>query len=176
MDLAQGRPIGAEALLRWHSPTRGMVLPDAFIPIAEASGLMEPISRWVLWEACRQVATWEPDLYVAINLCAPQFLDENLASYVMGAAAAAGISPSRLEIELTESIAMVDQDHTRRTFGALRDMGVRIAIDDFGTGHASMSMLRQLPFDMLKIDREFVANVHRNSESQAICDALIALG
>lgn len=176
MDLEKGHPVGAEALVRWLSPSRGLVLPGSFIPLAEASGLMKPIGRWVLREACRQVATWEPNLRVAINLGAPQFLDENLASYVAEATNAAGISPRLLEIELTESVATVNHEHTYRTFGVLRDMGVSIAIDDFGTGYASMSMLRKLPFDKLKIDREFVADVHRNPGSQAICDALIALG
>lgn len=176
MDVEAGCPMGAEALIRWRSPTRGMVPPGAFIPIAEAAGLMEPIGRWVLREACRHVAGWDEGLKVAINLAAPQFMDEDLAWHVMEAASDAGVAPSRLEIELTESVALVDHDHTRRAFGQLRDMGVGISIDDFGTGYASMSTLRKLPFDKLKIDREFVSNVQGSPGSQAICEAMIALG
>ena len=176
MDIAAARPAGAEALIRWNSPTRGFVSPGAFIPVAEASGLIEPIGLWVLREACRQVALWDPDLRVAINLGARQFLDEDLAWHVEEAIRTAAIRPDQLEIELTESVAMADHDHTRRAFGQLRDMGVQIAIDDFGTGYASMSTLRKLPFNKLKIDREFVTNVHVTPGSQAICHAMVALG
>ena len=176
VDLSAQCPLGAEALIRWHSPTRGFVPPGMFIPLAEASGLIDPIGLWVLREACREAATWDPALRVAINLGARQFLDEDLTWHVSEAITAAGIRPDQLEIELTESVAMVDCHHTKATFTALRDMGVQIAIDDFGTGHANMRTLRKLPFTTLKIDREFVADVHRQAGSLAICDALIALG
>lgn len=176
MDICHNRPVGAEALIRWHSPTRGFVSPGAFIPVAEASGLIDPIGLWVLREACRTAAGWDPSLRVAINLGARQFLDEDLTWHVSDAINAAGIRPDQVEIELTESVAMVDHHHTRTTFAALRDMGVQIAIEDFGTGHANMSTLRKLPFTTLKIDREFVTDVHRTQGSQAICDALLALG
>ncbi|EPX87615.1 EAL domain protein [Rubellimicrobium thermophilum DSM 16684] len=175
-DIRRGGWAGAEALIRWHSPSRGMVPPGVFIPVAEAAGLIEPIGLWVLREACREVAHWAPGMRVAVNLSARQFLDESLPRHVAEAVQAAGISPERLEIELTESVATTDHDHARRTFGRLRDMGVSIAIDDFGTGYASMSVLRKLPFDKLKIDREFVTDVHRKPHSQAICAAMLALG
>lgn len=176
VDSRGNRPVGAEALLRWNNPVRGPVPPSVFVPVAEASGLIESIGLWVLREACRQAAGWQGDMRVAINLGARQFLDEDLAWHVDEAARAAGLSHDRIEIELTESVAMVDHDHTRRTFGQLRDMGVQIAIDDFGTGYASMSTLRKLPFTKLKIDREFVTDVHLTPQSQAICAAVIALG
>jgi EAL domain-containing protein (putative c-di-GMP-specific phosphodiesterase class I)/GGDEF domain-containing protein len=175
-DVARNAWAGAEALIRWQSPTRGLVSPGQFIPVAEASGLIEPIGLWVLREACREVAGWEPGMRVAVNLSARQFLDEDLGWHVAEAAQAAGISPERLEIELTESVATTDHDHARRVLGGLRDMGVAIAIDDFGTGYASMSALRKLPFDKLKIDREFVTDIHLKPDSQAICTAMVALG
>lgn len=176
VDLTANRPVGAEALIRWHSPDRGFVAPGQFIAVAEATGLIDPIGLWVLREACRAAAGWDPSLRVAINLGARQFLDRNLVWHISEAIDAAGIRPGQLEIELTESVAMVDSAHTKSTFSALRDMGLRIAIDDFGTGHANMSTLRKLPFTTLKIDRDFVANVHHQPGSLAICDALIALG
>ena len=176
IDLDANRPLGAEALIRWHSPERGFVAPGMFIPLAEASGLIDPISQWVLREACREAAGWDPDLRVAINLGARQFLDQNLTWHISEAIDAAGIRPDQLGIELTESVAMIDYHHTRATFTALRDMGLHIAIDNFGSGHASMSTLGKLPFTTLKIDREYVADVHREPGSLAICDALITLG
>jgi EAL domain-containing protein (putative c-di-GMP-specific phosphodiesterase class I)/GGDEF domain-containing protein len=176
MDLASSRFVGAEALIRWNSPRRGLVPPGAFIPVAEASGLIGPIGLWVLQEACREASTWTGGQRVAVNLGASQFMDEDLGWHVAEAAGAAGLATDRLEIELTESTAMADHAHTRRAFGRLRDMGVQIAIDDFGTGYASMSTLRKLPFHKLKIDREFVSEVHRNGTTQAICGAMIALG
>jgi EAL domain-containing protein (putative c-di-GMP-specific phosphodiesterase class I) len=176
MDGARGRFVGAEALIRWQSPTRGFVPPGAFIPVAEASGLIEPIGLWVLREACREAAGWAQGMKVAVNLGARQFMDEDLDWHVAEAMEAAGLPPGRLEIELTESVAAVDHDHTRRAFGRLRGKGIAIAIDDFGTGYASMSALRRLPFDKLKIDREFVTDVHLKADSQAICGAMIGLG
>ncbi|MCP9626933.1 EAL domain-containing protein [Rhodopseudomonas palustris] len=179
VDLADQRVIGAEALLRWRHPERGMVSPGEFIPIAEATDLIQPIGLWVLSRACMQIRDWSQselgDIRLAVNLSARQFLDKDLVPHVRDAIDAAGISPDRLEIELTETAAMADHAHTRRVFTAFRDLGVGIALDDFGTGYASMSYLRKLPFNKLKIDREFVSNVDTLGESQAICDALIAL-
>ncbi|MCD2512401.1 putative bifunctional diguanylate cyclase/phosphodiesterase [Comamonas endophytica] len=179
-DLQAGRAIGAEALVRWQHPERGLVPPGAFIDTAESSGLIGPLGLWVIREACRQLGEWNraglPHMRMAINVSARQFLDPQLGQHLREAIAAAGISPDQLEIELTETVAMVDHAHTHRVFSALRSDGVGIAIDDFGTGYASMSYLRKLPFDKLKIDREFVTDVHRSREGQAICGALIELG
>lgn len=179
VDLNAERIIGAEALLRWRHPQRGMVSPAEFIPVAEAAGLIQPIGLWVLDQACRQIRDWSDgslgDIRIAVNLSARQFLDRDLLRHVRSALDDAGVAPRRLEIELTETAAMADHAHTRRMFTALRDLGVGIAIDDFGAGYASMSYLRKLPFNKLKIDREFVSHVDTSSESQAICDALIAL-
>jgi EAL domain-containing protein (putative c-di-GMP-specific phosphodiesterase class I) len=179
IDISAGRPIGAEALIRWRHPERGMLAPGEFIAAAETSGLIEPIGLWVLRKACAQVREWNDrghqNLRMAINLSARQFLDPNLMMHVLEAVEHHGISPAQLEVEVTETAAMVDHDYTRRLFTSLRDMGVGIAIDDFGTGFASMSNLRTLTFDKLKIDREFVTNVHQLPQSQAICGALIEL-
>lgn len=180
VDLRAGRVVGAEALLRWTHPVRGAIAPLSFIGVAESSGLIEPIGLWVLQQACAQLSAWNgaglTGLRMSVNVSARQFLDPALRWQVIGAVQQGGIAPDQLEIELTETAAMVDHGHTQRVFTALRDAGVRIAIDDFGTGYASMSYLRKLPFDKLKIDREFVSDVHRQPQSQAICDALIALG
>jgi EAL domain-containing protein (putative c-di-GMP-specific phosphodiesterase class I) len=134
---------------------------------------------WVIRQACQQLGEWNraglSGLRMAVNVSARQFLDPALRQHLRDAIESAHISPDQLEIELTETVAMVDYAHTRRVFSALRSDGMSIAIDDFGTGYASMSYLRKLPFDKLKIDREFVTDVHRTRQSQAICGALIEL-
>ena len=179
IDLSAGSVCGAEALIRWRHPERGLVPPGTFIGVAEQSGLIDSIGLWVLRQACRQIKAWDADglgqLKVAINLSARQFLDPTLVLQVREALRDTGIAAERLEIELTETAIMADADYTRAVFSKLRDLGVSIAIDDFGTGYASLSMLRKLPFDKLKIDREFVSEVHATRDSQAICGALVAL-
>lgn len=176
IDIAAHRPVGAEALIRWHSPRRGFVSPGVFLPVAEACGLIDPIGQWVLAEACRQAATWGPDMRVSVNLGARQFLDEDLRWHVAQAVSAAGISAQQLEIGLSQEVALLDPDHSRRTLSALRDIGVQAAIDDFGTGAADMQVFSTLPFDTLKLDRRFVTDVHQTPAAQAICQALLALG
>ncbi|MBY0409272.1 MAG: EAL domain-containing protein [Burkholderiaceae bacterium] len=178
-DLQAGKAVGAEALVRWNHPTRGLIAPGAFIGAAESSGLIDPLGLWVMREACAQLGRWNregfPGMRMAVNVSARQFVDRNLRAYLRESIASAGISPDQLEIELTETVAMVDMAYTHRIFSALRSEGVGIAIDDFGTGYASMSYLRKLPFDKLKIDREFVTDVHLLRQNQAICGALIEL-
>jgi EAL domain-containing protein (putative c-di-GMP-specific phosphodiesterase class I) len=156
------------------------VPPDSFIPVAESTGLAGAIGLWVLDRSCAQIAEWQARgadrLRIAVNLSAEQFVDPQLVAQVRAALDRHRVDPSWLELELTESAATSDHCHTRAVFSQLRDLGVRIAIDDIGTGFASLSQLRRLPFDKLKIDREFVSDVHARTESQAICRALIALG
>ncbi len=175
----EGRAVGGEALIRWNHPERGLVRPDQFIPIAESSDLISEIGLWVMDAACKQVGAWQNndqrDLKVAINLSARQFHDPLLLDHVKGFVNDHKIDPQQLEIELTESSLMDDFDQSRVIFGGLRDLGVGISIDDFGTGFASLSYLRRLPFNKLKLDREFVDQVDTKPESQAICKALIAL-
>ena len=179
IDLNLGRAVGAEALIRWQHPGRGLLLPQEFIPLAEASGLIDAIGHWVVRTACAQLNSWSAArddlLGLAINLSARQFLDPKLPGVIVEALADAGVSPDRFEIELTETVAMRDRDVTARIFGQLRDRGVRVAIDDFGAGYSNMSYLRALPFDKLKIDRKLVAGVDRASNLHAIASALIAL-
>lgn len=178
VDVSQGRAVGVEALIRWNHPELGMVPPNRFIPVAERSGLIGDIGLWVMDAACAQVAEWNRTglggLKVAINLSARQFHDPALIDHVRVALERNAVDAGQLEVELTESAAMDDYAHTRTIFGKLRDMGVSISIDDFGTGFASLSYLRRLPFDKLKVDREFVMNVHALPESQAICRSLVA--
>lgn len=179
VDLGRQRLVGAEALMRWRHPEHGMIAPGRFIPIAETSGLIAPMGLWALDRACAQIARWnasgQPGLRVAVNVSARQFHDVHLTDHIREALARHDVRPEQLEIELTESAAMEDFSHTRAVFRRLRELGVGIAIDDFGTGFASLSYLRRLPFDKLKVDREFVTHVHQIPESQAICSSLIAL-
>jgi len=179
VDLTAGRAVGAEALIRWQHPERGMVPPARFIPVAERSGLIDELGLWVLRQACAEAQRWDAalghPLRIAVNLSARQLQDPGLVAHIEAALAGAGIEASSLELELTETATMADAGRTSDIFQTLREMGVRVAIDDFGTGYASMSYLRNLPFDKLKIDREFVDRIDCNRNSRAICSALVAL-
>jgi EAL domain-containing protein (putative c-di-GMP-specific phosphodiesterase class I)/GGDEF domain-containing protein len=179
VDLAAGRVVGAEALLRWRHPDRGLVSPGEFIPILEETGMMDEVGLWVLNTACRQARVWEDvglaGLKMAVNLSARQFRDPALNNMIMGTLERHGLAPERLELELTETATMEDAKHTRQLFGELRSLGVSVAIDDFGTGYSSLSYLKNLPFSKLKIDREFVTDVHQRRDSHAICTALVEL-
>ena len=178
VDTKAGRVAGAEALVRWRHPERGLVFPDTFIPVAEASGLIDDLGLWVLRAACAQSKRWEDEgraLRIAVNLSARQFADSDLVDHVREALEQTRLAPERLGLELTETAAMTDIERTVRVLETFRERGVEVALDDFGTGYASMSYLRTLPFAKLKVDREFVTAVHETPTSQAICNALIAL-
>lgn len=174
------RIIGAEALLRWNHPDLGPISPAIFIPIAERIGLMDEIGPWILETSCAQLRAWDEaglaPVRLAVNLSARQFSDRRLVTVIADCVRRFSVSPQRLEVEMTETAAMQDRAMTRRIFGELRDIGVTIAIDDFGTGYSTMSHLRDVTFDTLKIDREFVRDVDSTSSSRAICKALIELG
>lgn len=180
VDLDAGRIVGAEALLRWRHPSLGPIPPSRFIPIIEAIGLSDRYGLWVLDAACRQVRSWREgglcDFKVAVNLSARQLHDDALPVKINRTLARHGLPSSALELELTETAAMADIDRTRALFDALHAMGLSIAIDDFGSGYSSLSYLKNLRFDKLKIDREFVTGVDSRRDSRAICEALIALG
>jgi predicted signal transduction protein with EAL and GGDEF domain len=168
---------GFEALLRWCHPQRGMVSPGDFIPLAEKTGLIGPIGEWVLRQACAEAATWPEHLKIAVNLSPIQFKQRNLSEMVFNAVAAAGLAPQRLELEITESVLLQDSEATLEILKQLRGFGVRIAMDDFGTGFSSLSYLRMFPFDKIKIDRCFVADLSAGNEnSLAIVRAMISLG
>jgi EAL domain-containing protein (putative c-di-GMP-specific phosphodiesterase class I) len=179
VDIATGRVRSAEALIRWRHPTRGMVPPDVFIPVAEETGLILPIGEWVLREACRQMREWLDSgmtpLRLAVNLSAQQFHDVNLASVVRSALTEARLEPGYLELELTESVLMTNAEESAATLQALSAMGVHISIDDFGTGYSSLSYLRRFPLDKLKIDRSFIRDLMTNADDASIVRAIISL-
>jgi diguanylate cyclase (GGDEF)-like protein len=167
---------GVEALVRWNHPGRGCVAPSEFIPLAEETGLIVPIGEWVLRQACSEAMRWPSHISLAVNLSPAQFKMRNLSQIVIGALAQSGISPRRLELEITESVLLVDNAATLETLHQLRNLGVRISMDDFGTGYSSLSYLRSFPFDKIKIDQSFIRNLASNSDSQAIVRAVTGLG
>ncbi len=163
VDLATGQVTSAEALIRWQHPKRGLLLPGQFMPAAERSGLMIPIGRWVLQQACRDAAAW-PDgpagpLPVAVNVHPDQLRDPRLIDDIRRALAASGLPATRLTLEVTESVLLHDARAAAQALGRLRDMGIAIAIDDFGTGYSSLSYLQDLPVSILKIDKAFIASL-----------------
>ena len=166
---------GFEALIRWNHPERGRVSPLDFIPLAEETGLILPIGEWVIREACRQAAEWPDDVSVAVNISPKQFAYPGLASTILQALASSGLDPSRLELEITESIFIADVEKTLSTLHSLRNLGVRIALDDFGTGYSSLSYLRSFPFDKVKIDRSFVEDLGRGGNAHAVVRAITTL-
>jgi diguanylate cyclase (GGDEF)-like protein/PAS domain S-box-containing protein len=176
VDAATGEIVCCEALLRWHHPVRGTVPPGEFIPIAEASGLIEPIGRWVLQQSCREAAHWPETVRVAVNLSARQFIGIDLAVDVMMALSNSGLAPIRLELEITESVLLVENEENVRVLKRLQDIGVRIALDDFGTGYSSLAYLRRVAFNKLKIDKSFISDLVSSPESLAIVRAIIGLG
>lgn len=176
---ADGRIKGVEALLRWPHPEMGAVSPAKFIPVAEETGLIVPLGRWVLEEACRQQVAWRcdgrPDLVMAVNLSARQFLDEALFDDVAAIVTATGIDPGSLELEITESMLMRDIERASSLLGRFKRMGLRLAVDDFGTGYSSLANLKRFPIDTLKIDRAFVRDLEGSGEDQAIAQAIITM-
>jgi diguanylate cyclase (GGDEF)-like protein len=179
-DAASGEVLGAEALLRWNHPTKGMIPPSSFIPLAEKCGLIVSIGYWVLDEACRQLNVWHAaghrNWTMAVNLSAAQFNDLALSRVVRDTLARHGVEPQYLTLEITESTAMRDVSASMAILEQLRDTGVRISIDDFGTGYSSLLYLKRLPANELKIDREFVRDVMHDAEDKAIITAIVALG
>jgi len=170
-----GEIIGFEALARWQHPTRGTVPPGTFIPLAEESGLIVPISEWILRAACREAASWPRNLQIAVNLSPVQFRHGDLAGLVHTVLLETGLSPDRLELEVTEGVLIDDFSRAVSILRRLKTLGVRIAMDDFGTAYSSLSYLQSFPFDKIKIDQAFISNVERNRQSAAIARAVIAL-
>ena len=167
--------VGFEALLRWTHPTRGAVLPSAFIPLAEEVGLIVPIGAWVLRAACQEAARWPRPVSVAVNISPVQFCDNALVQTVTSALTASGLDPALLELEITEGVLLDDTDAVLRQLNALKALGVRIALDDFGTGYASMSYLQKFPFDKIKIDQSFVRGADHSAQCLAIVRAVTTL-
>jgi len=175
LDLRSSTIGGFEALVRWNHPTRGVIQPLDFIPVAEDTSLIIPIGEWVLRQACRDAAQWPEDVKVAVNLSPAQFKRGDLISVTMNALAAANLAPDRLELEVTESVLLHDEAWVRSVLDRLTAFGVGIALDDFGTGYSSLSYLRSFPFSKIKIDRSFVADLAGESDCLAIVQATIQL-
>ncbi|WP_063687882.1 bifunctional diguanylate cyclase/phosphodiesterase [Bradyrhizobium stylosanthis] len=175
-DVASGRVVAFEALLRWNHPQRGLIAPISFIPLAEETGLIVQLGEFVLRSACTDATSWPDDIDVAVNLSPVQFKSPNLIASVTSALAASGLSANRLELEITESVLLQNSEATLTTLHELRAMGVRISLDDFGTGYSSLSYLRSFPFDKIKIDRSFVSELATREDSMAIIRAVTGLG
>jgi diguanylate cyclase (GGDEF)-like protein/PAS domain S-box-containing protein len=170
-----GDTMGFEALVRWIHPQRGLIAPDTFVPLAEESGLIISIGEWILREACREAASWPHPLQIAVNLSSVQFRHGDLPALVHSVLLETGLSPGRLELEITESVLIDDFSRAMSILRRLKTLGVRIAMDDFGTGYSSLSYLQSFPFDKIKIDKTFIAKVHANPQSAAIVRAVIGL-
>lgn len=168
--------LGFEALLRWRHPDRGLLLPDAFIPLAEETGLIGTIGEWVVRRACRDAAAWPGGLLVAVNVSPVQFKSRTLAHMIVSALAESGLAPGRLELEITESVLFTENAFAMAALHQMKSLGVRIAMDDFGNGYSSLNYLRLFPFDKIKIDRSFVNELSQEGDAAAIVRAVIALG
>ena len=176
VNLQRQEITGFEALIRWNHPERGLVAPLDFVPLTEETGLIVPIGEWVLRQACREAMNWPDQLSIAVNLSPAQFKTRNLPQLVVSALAQSGLPAERLELEITESVLLVDNESTVETLHQLRNLGVRISMDDFGVGYSSLSYLRSFPFDKIKIDRVFVRDLASSADSQAIVRAVVGLG
>jgi diguanylate cyclase (GGDEF)-like protein len=180
VDVLTGKIAGVEALLRWNHPSLGMLQPIRFIPLAEETGLIVTIGRWVLNTACAQGMAWQraglPPISMAVNVSPRQFSDEHLLSYIDQALESSGLDPKLLQIEITESMVMLNVERAIRVLDAIQRRGVRLAVDDFGTGYSSMSVLKRFPIDTIKLDRSFVRDLPDSSEDKAISQAIINMG
>ncbi len=176
VDVATDRISGFESLLRWHHPEKGMISPAEFVPVAEDIGLIVSIGEWVLREACNEAVKWPAEVKVAVNLSPVQFRSRNLVQVVISALAQAGLSPNRLELEITETVFLAETQANLAILHQLRELGVSISMDDFGTGYSSLSYLRSFPFDKIKIDRSFVKDLAKRPDCAAIVRAISGLG
>jgi predicted signal transduction protein with EAL and GGDEF domain len=180
VDLKSGRITGVEALLRWSNAELGSVSPATFIPVAEETGLIVHIGRWVLKTACLQNVAWQraglPPINMAVNLSVRQFADENLLADVAAILQETGMNPMLLELELTEGMIVHNVERAIKLLTAIKKLGVRLAIDDFGTGYSSLGQLKNFPIDTLKVDRSFIRDLATDSEDKAITSAIIAMG
>jgi diguanylate cyclase (GGDEF)-like protein len=176
INVAEHRIRGFEALLRWNSPEHGPVSPVDFIPVAEDTGLIGQIGEWVLREACATAATWPDDIEVSVNLSPVQFKNRGLVEQVEAALRDTRLPPHRLDLEITESVLLIDSKLTLSVLHKFHDLGLKLSMDDFGTGYSSLSYLRAYPFDKIKIDRSFVRDSSSNRDAEAIVKAVIGLG
>lgn len=180
VDFKSGEITGVEALLRWDNPYLGSVTPTQFIPVAEETGLIMPIGRWVMKTACAQNVAWQrqglPPVCMAVNLSLRQLMDDDLLEDIKAALEDSGMAPNLLELEITESMIMHNSPHLIAVLTNIKKIGVRLAIDDFGTGYSSLAQIKHFPIDTLKVDRSFIRNLSKDSDNQAITEAIIAMG
>jgi len=176
MDVNRNEIVTFEALIRWFHPERGMIPPDSFIPLAEQTGLIVPLGEWVLRTACREATRWDDHTRVAVNLSTVQLLDNRLVEIVVDALHETGLSPERLELEITETALLTENDLTIGMLHQFREIGIQISLDDFGSGYSSINYLRRFPFDKIKIDRSFVSGADHDEESMALVRMIASLG
>ncbi|MDD4312099.1 MAG: EAL domain-containing protein, partial [Eubacteriales bacterium] len=180
VNFKTGKITGVEALLRWQNAELGSVTPTQFIPVAEETGIIVPIGKWVLREACAQNIIWQkqglPAIRMAVNLSLRQLLDDNLPRDIENALRDSGMNPQLLELEVTESMIMNNPKKMIEILQRIKDMGICLAIDDFGTGYSSLAQLKQFPVDTLKIDRSFIRNLPEDKDDKAIAHAIICMG
>jgi diguanylate cyclase (GGDEF)-like protein/PAS domain S-box-containing protein len=181
VDLVTGQMVGAEALVRWEHPQRGVIVPEKFLDVAEETGLIVPLGAWVVDEACRQLAEWQarPEtahLHLSLNLSARELMHPDVVATVLDCVRASGIDPRSLTIEVTEHTAMADGDTGFRALRDLSSEGIRVAIDDFGTGYSSLEQLRRMPVDIVKVDRSFVSGVAANATDRELVAAVVGMG
>ena len=175
VDLQDDRIRGCEALVRWHHPERGMISPAEFIPVAEETGLINPLGEWVLRKACEEATNWPDDIQVAVNVSPLQFKSGNLVQLVISALAAAGLPAAGWSWRLPNRFSFAMPRRRSRILHQLRTLGVRIALDDFGTGYSSLNYLQRFPFDKIKIDRSFIKNLAENDGSLSIVQAVVSI-
>ncbi len=180
LDLKSGKVVGVEALVRWDRPDHGLVYPSDFIPVAEDSGLIVPLSQWVLQEACQQACRWQAQgmrpLYLSVNVSAIDFRQRGFVEGIARTLKETGLDPTQLELEITESVLMQNVDTTVAVLKAIKQLGIRLAIDDFGTGYSSLSYLQKFPVDVLKIDQSFVGDLSIDSNDAKLVSTIISLG
>ncbi|MBK5545156.1 EAL domain-containing protein [Pseudomonas sp. TH04] len=180
LDLHSGKIVGAEALIRWHQPDHGWIYPSAFIPVAEDSGLIVPLSQWVIRQACTQARAWQaaglPPICLSVNISAIDFRQRDFVANLVAILEHTGLAPQLLELEITESVLMQNVEDTHTTLRKIKALGVRLSIDDFGTGYSSLSYLRRFPIDVLKIDQSFIRGLSSNSQDAQLISAIISLG
>jgi EAL domain-containing protein (putative c-di-GMP-specific phosphodiesterase class I) len=175
VSLHDNKVTGFEALARWNHRTKGFIPPSAFIPVAEDTGLMNGLGEWALTEACCKIAKLPGDLSLAVNLSPVQFAAPDLVDVVQHSLIMSGLAPQRLELEITESLLLENNEHTLTMLRRLRELGVRIALDDFGTGYSALSYLRKFPLDRIKIDRSFVTDITTQSDQVVIVQAVLSI-
>ena len=176
IDAATRKACGAEALVRWRHPQRSLISPDQFIPLAEEIGLIIPLGEWILRTACTDAANWPPHIKLAVNLSPIQFRNRTLVDIVTSALIDSGLSPERLELEITESVLLQKNIDNLAMLHQLKSLGVSIVLDDFGTGYSSLTYLTKFPFDKIKIDKSFVDEVSSRADCAAIICAVTGLG